>query len=96
MGMKLPPRELAFYKRCDEVLHYIWDPIGVAGSPGARDEYDGYLPQVFQQVVKGVARDRIVDYLVGLESERMGLRPNRPGAENVVDTLMEWWAWINT
>lgn len=95
MVMKLPPRELAFYKRCDEVLHYLWDPIGIAGSPGARDEYDAYLPQVFKLVVEGVPREQLVEYLLSIESERMGLAPKRPGAENAVDSLLEWWEWIS-
>jgi hypothetical protein len=50
LGEKLPPQELELYKRCDEVLHYLWDPIGVAGAPGARDEYRSYLPNVFALV----------------------------------------------
>ena len=43
MGQKLPPCEAKLYRHCDEILHYIWDPIGVAGRTGARDEYDSYL-----------------------------------------------------
>jgi hypothetical protein len=33
--------------RVNEVLHYIWDPIGVRGEPNARDEYDSYVPEVY-------------------------------------------------
>jgi hypothetical protein len=45
--MKLLPHQDELYRRTDEVLHYIWDPIGVAGVPEARDEYDSYLPHAF-------------------------------------------------
>jgi hypothetical protein len=95
MGMKLPPKELELYKRCDEVLHYVWDPIGVAGVPQARDEYDSYLPQVFRMVVDGVSRERIVDHLVNVESEYMGLTASRSRAERAVDCLLDWWDWIS-
>jgi hypothetical protein len=26
----------------NEVLHYIWDPIGIQDMPAARDEYESY------------------------------------------------------
>ena len=35
-----------FNNRADEILHYIWDPIGVAGAVMARDEYSGYVPKL--------------------------------------------------
>lgn len=35
------------FQRCDEILHYIWDPIGCKDVPMAREEYYGYVPQVF-------------------------------------------------
>lgn len=43
MGHKLTDDGLELYRRVDEVLFYVWDPIGVANSPAARDEYYGYL-----------------------------------------------------
>jgi hypothetical protein len=48
MGEKLPPDQLELYRRTDEVLHYIWDPIGIADVPEARDEYHSYLPRIFE------------------------------------------------
>jgi hypothetical protein len=53
MGEKLSPKELALYRAVDEVLHYVWDPIGVAGAPRARDEYFSYLPKVYGMVKAG-------------------------------------------
>ena len=50
MGKKLEPKDEELYRRVDEVLHYILDPIGVSGIPQARDEYYSYLPGVFQLV----------------------------------------------
>jgi hypothetical protein len=42
-GRKLADSALELYKRVNEVLHYVWDPIGVAYSPAARDEYQRYI-----------------------------------------------------
>jgi hypothetical protein len=94
MGRKLPPRENELYKRCDEVLHYLWDPIGVADAPGARDEYHSYLPEVFALVRNEAERSEIEAYLVAVETESMGLPPDRERARSAAATLLEWRAWI--
>jgi hypothetical protein len=94
MGQQLPSQELELYRRCDEVLHYIWDPCGVAGAPGARDEYYGYLPQVFAYVQDQAASTKIVDYLVSIEEKRMGLSPRREHAQLVANMLTKWREWI--
>lgn len=47
MGQKLGDTELELYRRVDEVLYYVWDPIGVAPNAVTRDEYQRYLPEVF-------------------------------------------------
>ncbi|KAA3642979.1 MAG: hypothetical protein DWQ07_20870 [Chloroflexi bacterium] len=94
MGRKLPPKELELYKRCDEVLHYIWDPIGVAGAPGARTEYHSYLPQVFALVRDESDADQIVEYLTMVEEKRMGLAANKERARAAVDRLLQWREWI--
>ena len=46
MNKQLSPEHQELYGRVGEVLHYLWDPIGVSGVPQARDEYDSYVPQV--------------------------------------------------
>lgn len=94
MGKKLPPLELALYRRCDEVLHYMWDPIGVAGAPGARDEYESYLPHVFRLVLEGAEPDSICKYLVQIETEGMGLKPNVANAASTVEVLLGWREWL--
>ncbi len=38
MGQRLSPEDMAPYRAIDEVLHYIWDPIGISDAPEARDE----------------------------------------------------------
>ena len=86
----MPPREAELYRRCDEVLHYLWDPIGVAGAPEARDEYDSYLPHIFALVRSNVDPAEIVDALVQIETESIGLSASRRRAGHVAALLLEW------
>jgi hypothetical protein len=90
VGNKLSPEQNELYKRTDEVLHYIWDPIGVSDSPYARDEYWGYLPQVFGKLLENEPRENIVEYLLEIETENMGLSKNKENAEHVVEILEEY------
>jgi hypothetical protein len=53
------------------VLHYLWDPIGVAGIPEARDEYYGYLPQVFNLLKANAGADEIANYLFEVATRSM-------------------------
>jgi hypothetical protein len=73
MGQKLSPEQMELYRRVDEVLHYLWDPIGVSGAPEARDEYRGYLQHVFSLLVNGAPEAEIIDFLVKTVTETMGL-----------------------
>ena len=94
MGQELVGREAELYKRCDEVLHYIWDPIGVAGSASARDEYYSYLPHLFALVRDGEDAKEIANYLIETQMQRMGLRANKERALEVAEILLEWREWI--
>jgi hypothetical protein len=39
MNNKLTINQSELFRRIDEILFYVWDPIGVNDSPYARDEY---------------------------------------------------------
>lgn len=94
MGIKLSPREAELYRRCEEILHYVWDPIGVAGVPAARNEYHSYLPQVFT-LVRDMAEPKIIEnYLGGIEERQMGSKANSERDRAVVKILLEWRQWI--
>jgi hypothetical protein len=78
------------YQRVDEVLHYVWDPIGVRQFPTARDEYHGYLSQVFSMIKRGVGEAELADHLGKITTELMGLerRPAHDG--EIARLLLEW------
>jgi len=90
MGRTLSPFEKELYQRTDEVMHYVWDPIGVVGVPQTRDEYDPYLPQVFSMLLEQKKEGEIAAYLTGVEDERMGLTPNPERAAQVATILTDW------
>ena len=90
MGKKLDPQQLELYRATDEVLHYIWDPIGISDSPYARDEYWGYLPEVFAMPLNENQEEKIAEYLLRIQSERMGLKPDEKNANRVVKILYEY------
>lgn len=94
MGKKLSPPELALYRAVDEVLHYVWDPIGVSSVPQARDEYHGYLPLVFDMVRKGDSASDIACHLSRIATERMGLSEKHAHDLKVAHVLLEWKAVI--
>jgi len=59
--------------RAGEILHYVWDPIGVSGVAEARDEYDSYVPQVVRMLFENKSKEQIAHYLYEIEGQRMGL-----------------------
>jgi hypothetical protein len=82
-----------------EILYYIWDPIGVAGVPEARDEYDGYVPQVVRMLIDGKGKEEIARYLCGIEGENMGLSvgsASRDHAHKVAAALIRNHEWLET
>jgi hypothetical protein len=87
-SVSTPDEEL--YRRTDEVLHYLWDPIGVAGIPEARDEYYGYLPQVFNLLKANAGADEIANYLFEVATRSMGLGGSRDRDLQTAEILLEW------
>ena len=73
MGRKPSADQLRLYEGIDEILWTDWDPIGISGPDWPRDEYHGYLPQVFKLAFDGAAPSKIAKYLDEVVTERMGL-----------------------
>jgi hypothetical protein len=96
MGTKLSPHDAELYQRVDEVLHYMWDPIGVAGMPMARDEYYSYLPTVFSLLRQDDDNDeKIAEYLGYVATDRMGLHETKEHALEIVPVLQDWKQTLN-
>jgi hypothetical protein len=88
--MRLNPadHELDLYHRVDEVLHYVWDPIGVANSPSARDEYHMYLPTVLSMLREGADVPKLAAHLDNIATTRMGIGSDAEHATRVARLLV--------
>ena len=89
----LSANEAELYRRTDEVLHYLWDPIGVSGVPQARDEYDSYVPHVYSMLQQGLADTEIADYLISIQRDQMGLTASDQSQERaleIADILIDY------
>ncbi len=84
------PEADALERAVSEVLHYVWDPIGVAGVPGARDEYDGYVGDVCALLWRGADAEGLAAHLVGIADASMGLPGTQARAERAADILLAW------
>jgi len=76
-------------QRVDEVLYYLWDPIGINEDPFTRGEYRMYVDRVLSLLVSGSSDRQIADHLCALERQRMELTPNREQTLNVAKKLVE-------
>lgn len=95
LGYGLGPEDKRLHRAINEVLHYIWDPIGVAGVPEARDEYDGYVNSVLSLLRSEATESEIVDHLVDIETNRMGVERPRSDSEKTVHLLFRWRGFVS-
>jgi hypothetical protein len=90
MGQKFSSPELELYRKVDEVLFYVWDPIGVSFCPAARDEYQRYLPKVLALLQDDVGAPSVAAYLDDVATARMGLEARPEHSMRVAQLLLEW------
>lgn len=86
-----PRRPQAELRRAvGEILHYLWDPIGVAEVPDARSEYDAYADRIFAMLVHGSSELDIAAALQGMAQQQMGLHCSEPHGARIARTLIAW------
>ena len=90
MAYRICPKDQDLLRIIGDVLHYVWDPIGVAGPPQARDEYDGYVGPVFTLLRSGASDSEISSHLETIASERMGLPGRKDLADAAAVLLTDW------
>jgi hypothetical protein len=82
-----------FLRIVDEVVHYIWDPIKICGIPQTRNEYDGYVNQIYARTKAG-DMEELINYLKWATEDRMGLVCDDKKNKEVADILFEWKSYI--
>ena len=89
MTQEMLPKDAELYRRIEEVVHYIWDPIGISAMPQARDEYHGYMIAMFGRV-KGGNLQEILEYMRWAASEDMGLVFDEQKAIEAAEAMLAW------
>ncbi len=80
----------ALHTRVDEILYYVWDPIGVSDVPDVRDEYTSYVPQVVSLLLKSTPKEDLADHLALIQRDQMGMMPpDRNRAAYVAQLLID-------
>lgn len=89
-------RKTKLYKAIDEVLHYLWDPIGISIVPQARDEYYIYSARVYKMITENADEKSIANYLYEVQKERMGLESKVEDCQLIVDIIIDWKTYLET
>ncbi len=79
-------------QRVDEILHWRWDPIGIAGTPQCRDEYSSYAPAVTRLLAEGATASEIATHLTKVATCSMEVAA--ADAQAVAELLIEHRDWI--
>jgi hypothetical protein len=69
-----------------------WDPIGVAGVPEARDEYDEYLGPLASKLREGADARAVAEYLAGVERRQMELPASIDQRLGIGELVVDWYA----
>lgn len=85
--------------RIDEVLYYLWDPIGVCGVAvledenhqiWPRDEYATYVDQIWRDVLEGKSKEQISSYLTYVTTELMGMDSRKNHDDIIAGIILQW------
>lgn len=64
-----------------------WDPIGVGKFGEAQEEYDAYIPSIFEMLKSGKSENEVFEYLWVLETQYMGLSGDRCHTRKFAHTI---------
>ena len=76
-------------QRIDEVLYYIWDPIGVSDEPCARAEYSSYTMTILKYVINEDL-NQIANQLTKIETDSMGLTTDKERNLEIAQRLLDY------
>ena len=76
------------HENIKNVLMQDWDPIGIQEIPEAQDEYDTYVPKIYSMLISRKPIDEVLEYLIWLEGEHMGLTVNRQRTQFIAEKLV--------
>ena len=74
--------------RVDEVLYYMWDPIGIHKEASTRGEYSSYVTPILNLVINGNEK-AIEEKLTEIETEYISLPKNIKKNKFIAKYLMD-------
>lgn len=80
-------KDFLLYKKIDDILWFDWDPIGI-NDLAPRDEYQGYVPEIFGLVKAKADRQEIANRLYKLETENMGMSGKIENCLTIADKIL--------
>jgi hypothetical protein len=81
-------KDFLIYKKIDDILWFDWDPIGI-NDTAPRDEYQGYVPEIFELVKANADRQLIANRLFKLETENMGMGGTLEKCLTIADKILK-------
>lgn len=81
-------KDFLLYKKIYDILWFDWDPIGI-NDIAPRDEYQGYVPEIFGLVKAKADRQEIADRLHRLETENMGMSGTIENCLTIADKILQ-------
>ena len=81
-------KDFLLYKKIDDILWYDWDPIGVKDL-APRDEYQSYVPDIFNLKKAGADRNQIANALFKFETENMGMGGTLENCLIIADKILK-------
>lgn len=81
-------KEILLYERIDHILWFDWDPLGI-NDMAPRDEYQGYVPQIFNLKKAGADRYEIANRLLTFETENMGMSGTLENCLRIADRIID-------
>lgn len=81
-------KDFLLYKKIDDILWFDWDPIGI-NDLAPRDEYQGYVPEIFGLVKANADRQEIANRLHKLETENMGMSGTIENCLTIADKILK-------
>ena len=79
--------DFLLYKKIDDILWFDWDPIGI-NEFAPRNEYQGYVPEIFDLVKANATRQQIAERLFKLQTDNMGMNGSMENCLTVVEKIL--------
>jgi hypothetical protein len=80
-------KDFLLYKKIDDILWFDWDPIGV-NDLAPRDEYQGYVPEIYNLKKSGADREEIANRLFKLATVHMGTNETFENCLEIADKII--------